>query len=76
MDTWILILVLSALSGGRVQSLGTITMQNKEACLAALQTINMDSARALGGFCVDQKTGVVDGLPPPDPPARSSRRRR
>ena len=74
MDTWSLVLVLSALSGGRVQSLGTITMQNKEACLAALQTINTESARAIGGFCVDQKTGVVDGLPPA--PARSSRRRR
>jgi hypothetical protein len=75
MDTWGLILVMSALAGGRVQPLGTITMQNKDACLAALETINKESGRAIGGFCVDQKTGAVDALPPAPRP-RSSRRRR
>jgi hypothetical protein len=75
MDTWSLILVMSALAGGRVQPLGTITMQNKEACLAALETINRESRAAIGGFCVDQKTGAVDALPA-TPSARLSRRRR
>ena len=55
MDTWRLVLVLSALSGGRVQSLGTITIQNKEACLAALRTINTESARAIGGSCISSR---------------------
>jgi hypothetical protein len=75
MDTWSLVLVISALAGGRVQPLTTITMQNKDACLAALQTINTESARAIGGFCVDQKTGEVVALPAA-PRARSGRRRR
>jgi hypothetical protein len=38
MDTWSLILV-SALAGVRVQPLGTITMENKDACVAALESI-------------------------------------
>jgi hypothetical protein len=74
MDTWSLILV-SALAGVRVQPLGTITMENKDACVAALESINRESGRAIGGFCVDQKTGTVVPLPT-IPSARSSRRRR
>jgi hypothetical protein len=31
MDTWSLVLVISALAGGRVQPLTTVTMQNKDA---------------------------------------------
>jgi hypothetical protein len=54
MDTWSLVLV-SALVGVRVQPLGTISMQNKDACLAALESINKESGRAIGGFCVDQQ---------------------
>jgi hypothetical protein len=75
MDTWSLILVVSALAGARVQPLATITMQTKDACLAALETINTESGAAIGGFCVDQKTGAVDAMPAA-PRARSGRRRR
>jgi hypothetical protein len=74
MDTWSLVLV-SALVGVRVQPLGTITMQDKDACLAALESINRESSRAIGGFCVDQKTGAVVTLPT-IPGIRSNRRRR
>jgi hypothetical protein len=49
MDTWSLILV-SALVGERVQPLGTITMQNKDACVAALESINREAAGQLGAF--------------------------
>jgi hypothetical protein len=72
-DAWSLVLV-SALVGVRVQPLGTISMQNKDACLAALESINRESGRAIGGFCVDQQTGAVVTLPTV-PPSRSRRRR-
>ena len=74
MDTWSLILV-SAFVGERVQPLGTITMQNKDACVAALESINRESGRAIGGFCVDQQTGAVMTLPT-IPSTRSTRPRR
>jgi hypothetical protein len=73
MDGWTLVLV-SALVGVRVQPVGTISMQNKDACLAALESINSESGRAIGGFCVEQQTGVVVTLP--TVPASRSRQRR
>jgi hypothetical protein len=74
MDVWTLVLV-SALAGLRVQPVGTITMQDKDACLAALESINRETGQAIGGFCVDQKTGAVVALPTA-PGKRSNRRRR